>query len=167
MGFLPWNFSRLFFLIFFWTVLPAALPSLPRLKSAFMPNRHPLSRVPAFASIALRQPLRGPSNRAYDPEKSLHGFFWDCRIATQFCMLLSRPSMGSLILFKYENPSWIFLGLQNRYAILHVAKPPIHGLCNFYQVRKIPHLKKKSTFFTHLCQILTFTFYILYGGKNK
>ena len=146
MGFLPWNFSRLFFLIFFWTVLPAALPSLLRLKPAFMPNRHPLSRVPAFASIALRQPLRGPSNRAYVPKKihpwiffgseickanlrgakpplhglfnfyqvrkSLRGFFWDCRIATQFCMLLSRPSMGSLIFIKYENPSVDFSGIE-------------------------------------------------------
>ncbi|HAM78345.1 MAG TPA: hypothetical protein DCP61_04085 [Treponema sp.] len=35
-------------------------------------------------------------------EKSLRGFFWDCKIATQFCMLLSRPSMGSLIFIKYE-----------------------------------------------------------------
>jgi hypothetical protein len=161
LGFLPWNFSRLFFLIFFWTVLPAALPSLPRLKPAFMPNRHPLSRVPAFASIALRQRLRRPSNRAYVPKKippwiffgseickanlrgakspihglfnfyqvrkSLRGFFWDCRIATQFCMLLSRPSMGSLIFIKYE---------------------------------KSHTLKKKSTFFTHLCPIPNF--YLLY-----
>ena len=166
-----------------------------------MPNRHPLSRVPAFASIALRQPLRGPSNRAYVPKKihpwiffgseickanlrgakpplhglfnfyqvrkSIRGFFWDCKTATQFCMLLSRPSMGSVILFKYENPSWIFGGLQNRYAILHAAKSPILGLFNSFQVRKIPHLKKNQLFLRIYVQFQTFTFYILYGGKNK
>ena len=34
---------------------------------------------------------------------------------------------------------WIFRGLQNRFAILHVAKPPIHGLSTGWQVReKIP-----------------------------
>gem|GEM_PF-4312184 len=51
-------------------------------------------------------------------------------------MLLSRPSVGSVILFKYENPSWIFWGLQNCEAILHVAKSPLHGLFNSFQVRK-------------------------------
>jgi len=166
-----------------------------------MPNRHPLSRVPAFASIALRQPLRGPSNRAYGQKKSIRGFFLDRRFARQNSGLLSRPSMGSLIfikyenpsvdffldrrfarqisgllsrpslgsliLFKYENPSWIFLGLQNRYAILHVAKSPIHGLFNSFQVRKIPYLKKNQLFLRIYVQFQTFTFYILYGGKNK
>ena len=105
-------------------------------KTGLHAYRHPLSRVPAFASIALRQRLRRPSNRAYVPKKihpwiffgseickanlrgakpPIHGlgnfyqvrkippgFFGDCRIATQFCMLLSRPSLDSFILFKYE-----------------------------------------------------------------
>ncbi|MBQ2207349.1 MAG: hypothetical protein II413_09085, partial [Treponema sp.] len=60
-------------------------------------------------------------------------FSWDCRIAAQFCMLLTRPP--------WLNISWqetitlpepaqekplrgFFLGLQNRCAILHVANPP-------------------------------------------
>ncbi len=113
--------------------------------------------------------LRHPSNRAYDlPRKNPSvDFSGDCRIATQFCMLLSRPSLGLVIFIKYENPSWIFWGLQNHHAILHVAKPPLHRLFNSFQVRKIPHLKKNQLFLRIYVQFQTFSFYILYGGKNK
>jgi hypothetical protein len=110
-----------------------------------MPLRHGLSRVPAFASIALRQPpaaalpiprmspekihpwifsglqkrfallhvAKSPSMALYwlasTSEKSLRGFFRDCRIATQFCMR-KAALRGSLLVGKYEAkiPPWIF-----------------------------------------------------------
>ena len=53
-----------------------------------MPLRHGLSRVPAFASIALRQPPAAalPIPRMLRPGKSIHGFSGDCRSALHFCM---------------------------------------------------------------------------------
>ena len=51
----------------------------------------------------------------------------------QISGLLSRPSMGSVIQIKNEKSmdfSWV---LQNRFAILHAAKPPIHGLVIVWQ----------------------------------
>ena len=79
-----------------------------------MPLRHGLSRVSAFASIALRQPPAAalPIPRMLRPGKSIHGFSGDCRSASHFCMLQSRHP-------------WIFRGLQNCYAILHaLSRPP-------------------------------------------
>ncbi len=61
-----------------------------------MPLRHGLSRVPAFASIALRQPPAAA---------------------------LPIPRM-----LPEKIPPWIFSGLQKRFALLHVAKPPSMAL---------------------------------------
>ncbi|MBQ2480279.1 MAG: hypothetical protein II516_03435, partial [Treponema sp.] len=70
------------------------LPCAPWLKPAFMPNRHPLSRVPAFASIA-----------------------WGFDKLTHHGNGYAALPIGRMT---KKNPSWIFWGLQNRYAILHV-----------------------------------------------
>ena len=44
-------------------------------------------------------------------KKSLHGFFEDCRIARQFCMLLTRhPWLDTAWQERYKNPSVDFLG---------------------------------------------------------
>ena len=115
-----------------------------------------------------RQRLRGPSNRAYGPEKSIRGFFWDCRIATQFCRLLSRPSLGSLIFIKYENPSVDFSGdcrIATQFCML-LSRPSM-GFVIFIKYEKFHTLKKNQLFLRIYVQFQTFTFYILYGGKNK
>ena len=49
----------------------------------------------------------------------------DCRIARQFCMLLSRhPWLFTNWQVRAKIPPWIFCGLQKYFAILHAAKPP-------------------------------------------
>ena len=54
-------------------------------------------------------------------------FSGDCRIATQFCTLLSRhPWLCNTN--QVRKIHGFFRVLQNRYAILHTAKPPLHGL---------------------------------------
>ncbi|MBO6130530.1 MAG: hypothetical protein J6P28_01060 [Treponema sp.] len=80
-----------------------------------------------FCMLLSRHPWLG---NGWQATKNLHGFLRDCRIAAQFCMLLSRPSMGFLFVGKYEEKSILGFSkvLQNRCAILHVAKPPSMAL---------------------------------------
>ena len=78
----------------------------PPFQSGVWPRKIPpwrflgLQNCEAILHVA-KSPLLGLFN-FYQVRKSIRGFFRDCKIATQFCMLLSRPSVGSLILFKYE-----------------------------------------------------------------
>ena len=70
----------------------------------------------------------------------------DCRIAVQFCMLLSRhPWLFTnwQVRAKKIHP-WIFFGLKNRGAILHVAKSPSMA---FYELAST---SKKNTFLDFL-----------------
>ena len=82
-----------------------------------MPLRHGLCRVPAFASIALRQP----------PAAALP---------------IPRMSPEKI-------PPWIFSGLQKRFALLHVAKPPSVALY-WWQVRA----KNPSVDFLGIAELL-------------
>ncbi len=81
-------------MLFFWTVLFKALRFILWLIRPNRPLRHRRSGVPPFGSIASFE-------------------------ATHFV----RPSMAAYVAPKKILP-WIFFGLQNRGAILHVAKPP-------------------------------------------
>ena len=73
---------------------------------------------------------------AYDLEKSLHGFSQVLQNRMRFCMLLSRPSMGFLLVGKKEIiPPWIFCGIGDLQANLRGAKPRLHALFTVWQER--------------------------------
>ena len=86
---------------FFWTVLFLVLPSCLLANSTESLSRHPLSR----ATLSLRPACGGLATPPFQSgvgriKKSIRGFFYDCRIAVQFCMLLSRASMRLLLFGK-------------------------------------------------------------------
>ena len=97
--------------VIFWTILLAALPFYSLTNSTARPFAPPPFRGSLTVIAALRQrfaPLHGGVRRI---KKSLHGFFYDCRIATQFCMLLTRhPWLDTYWQERVKNPSVDFLG---------------------------------------------------------
>ena len=115
------SFSGQVFFLIFWTVPLYAPPFYSMANSTERPFRHPLSRVPPSGSIANATRLRGPFQSGVGRiKKSLLGFFYDCRIARQFCMLLSRHP-------------WLVTALQERLKSLRLKtnhqEEPGSGQC--------------------------------------
>jgi len=83
--------------------------------------------LPGFDKLTQRQPACGwPLHGGVRCiKKSLHGFFYDCRIALQFCTLLSRhPWLDVGWQERLKNPSMDFLNDCRSRELLHAAKPP-------------------------------------------